>query len=290
MTVEKKLQEFEERIRFFGSRLAEFANEKTEREELCKKFQGLEAFIDTFWDWRDSLTEQLYGLNEKIEALPKLVDLRFGIAMEKIAKVAENLAQVTKKCGEIEEKIGPLSDRILEIDTRSKASQSEIGDLDLIICGLKVLISHNEEVISQIKKDISSYQSLSISLKEEIKGLRESGHSHDQVHSSLSREIVSEKTQLQNKIDALHERIGREVSSLAATLTKRLDAISIPDVSSFINQSDLDALKHQLALATLDAKNSLSRSTNNDMQLQILIKKIDSFQLQIKAHELATQG
>lgn len=290
MTVEKKLEEFEERIRFFGSRLAEFANEKTEREELCKKFQGLEAFIDTFWNWRDSLTEQLYGLNEKIEALPKLVDLRFGIAMEKIAKVAENLAQVTKKCSEIEERIGPLSDKILDVDARAKELQSEEKDLQLIVGGLKVLISHNAEVSDQIKRDISAYNSLSISLREEIKSLRESIHSHDHFHMALSKEISSENTQLQNKIDTLHERIGREVFSLAATLTKRLDSIVIPDVSKFITHPDLDLLKHQIALATLDAKNSLTRSTNNDMQLQIIGKKVDGFQLHFRTQELATQG
>lgn len=282
---EKLLIQIDSRFSEYGRRIAEFENQIIDLKSIAPKYERIATKHADFVNDQQSLNIDLSKrtvaqekhalfVEEKIAALSANFD-RFNVVLNQFLS---NFNDVKKSFLDVNDKIVVLQEKI----ERLSASHSESLEK----------IRSSEEQKKQIESSIAS-------LKEEI---GEAGNRHEEILSKLQpmQVYVSKHSSDINNISILIEKIdkkieescneisqkmGARIASMDWELQKRISSIIVPDVSAFIDKGALLKMEHEIELASLDAKNAYLKANNNEMQNQILSKKIDGLQILQKSFE-----
>lgn len=289
----------------------EFLEFKKEFEERVRVLGSKHAQIEAFF------RDEIHSLRENVSRKePQICDLS-----DKINTIAEGHFNLLQGCDDRIRELNSLFSKqnadIQRLKISAQLSEREVPKINLYL-------NEIEEVKAFLKVISNKTDSLSLSLvdqskKSEIKdkeneSMRKKAFDDISCLDNSIRIIVRSYSDLQkfayeNKksLDELdskfkanvnhsleeYQRINKKIEDAKEFLTSfildELQEIVIPDVSHFIREDELTQIKHDVHLSSLDAKNSMIKCANIEMQQTINAKKLENLQLKVDRLELSKQ-
>jgi len=283
---ENLLSLFEARFQAFGKRIADYADVSLKCDNVSALLEKLSAKVENLdHDLKDEiknfsfkenalskfdsyLQEQIKGGSKKLEDLllqhQEHVKDTQSLKRE-VTETASFQADLVKKLSSALDFISDLSRKYNELRTVCEKTQ-------MFQQGLA-------EGLQSLKLQVENLKESTLSLS------RESG-AHAQAIRSLSLEMESAKLEAEKMGAFITSKLDQKLASSLMDFDQKLRNIPIPDVSGFIKNQDLEEFRHQMSLAVMDAKNSVLKANNNEMQLQLLSKKLEGVLIKMKSQEL----
>lgn len=284
---ENLFSQIEDRLKAFGVRIAECAN-------LSSKVDRLEALIEKFVSSSQEVEKSL-SLSSQ-EHLKKLEEAeKFSSFLEKRLSGLEDFLKRSTES---------LEKRVLGIDEAKNAQSSldvKINSALKEIKDIRELFKEFWRSLSEVKPELEKLKGKDGEVEAEVGSVKKGILRHEESLSYLFKlfDQVSKQTDsLKKSHETLNDKIAfdknESLSYLSGKLTdvrsyvdSKFDSIQVPDVSLLVTKKEIDELKHLIAVSSLDAKNAASKASNMEMQFQILAKKIEGIQIQLRAQELA---
>jgi len=286
MEIDEFAEQVKSQITELSRRIADFENVKAENVGLKQKLENQTKKID-------DLTKEVLDFKNsqlKIESELKKYNL---INDQKIESIF-NLIELCKKNNE---------------DHKSSIQilNCELININDSLNKFNTFLFSITELIDSIKSDISNFASFNDSLDTEILKLERTcedlrietkvlSHKQDMQKSSLDSDVansINEISKIKNEVDILKCELksiidyNKKLCNLDhCNIKNQIDLIKIPDTSNFINKNELNDLKREFNLCSLDSVNSVSKCNNLESQLTIFCKKIDNIQIYLKSIEL----
>lgn len=283
---DKKFEEIENRILHLGRKIADYENKLGDYlslEQLLKNFvkkydeekshferNNFETFhrLQSFFKW-------LENTEKNIESQKKESELLF----ECVQKDLKSLKDFHVHHYDLAARHTFLEKRVESLD-----SKQEVHSLGMAHISEKMVLKDKQ--IEELKEKCFSLCNEKNVLESRLKSVEEKSQEHsdllfasevdyDQIVSTFSSEVVG-----------VHSRLTQFESSIKKYIDEKIASLQIPKTDHLIEKKELDDLRHQIALSTLDAKNAVSKSNMAEMQLQLAAKKLDALQLHLKALEV----
>jgi len=281
------LKEIDSRFQALGKRIADLANVGLNCLELEKK---LDSMLVKFDHLRENFSQEHKILQEKCKNQAKTADFaqfqienikdcfkRFSDSETELRnQFQDSLKSIQVLSGKNTESENKISQNELNLNILKRQIESLKKEKDLLdneIFKLNDTVNNILLKFNPIYDSLNSSYNKSKELKEEINEIK---LDVNKSVSNISNANFTNTYSINEKIDKLHEDLNKKISSIV-----------IPDVSLFIDKKELMEIKHQVSLVSLDAKNSMAKSNNNEMQLQLIGKKIDGLFIQLKTQEFA---
>lgn len=176
--------------------------------------------------------------------------------------------------------------KLLSIDKRLESSNEALSLFDTRLEAIKGDISFVNGKINDLQYKIECLDKLDKENKSNIicafTRLDEIEKRNKDLESLISK---SKEEAVANHVLAT-KSIKDHFDALNDTLSKKIDSIVIPSIQGLAKSDEVVRVANQLESISLDAKNAFLKSSNNDMQLLMMSKKVESVLLAIKNFEL----
>lgn len=284
LTPEEKLE-----ARFYevGRRIAEFdpihnSVHKIEYEVIVLKDQFSKYKTETILRTENlerinaSLSNALNKINEKIDQLGN--ELSFGAEQNKklsfrISQLERDRAIDVHISQEQDKKIADLHSSFTDQKSTNKNFFDQLYALMELVANLK------DKVL-----DLPDYKDIIDLTRQDLQ------HTKTR-QDSLFKEMKSEVAYIRNDVNEFVDKKYSYLDSVINSISQKLEnhINSFPKVSSpdVVTKDSWASLLHQLDAMALDIKNALLKSSNNEMQNNLNLKKIENIQLILKQYELS---
>lgn len=284
---EKLLSLFEARFQAFGVRLADYDSVMREIADLKKFFESLmKKVLEQETDYSAFKSKSMSSVADSA----KLSDFLKNLIEVKFSKVEQMFSVLEKRISSIEE----LRNEYYVMSGNQTVYEEKITNLfglkdaaNKKINALEALIASHGQLIESSVQDLCA-------LKEKFPGIWEPIRSLQNALDKTSNKVEDLKEAYKNLQELLNVHSSNrrtellsEIKTLAAQFDQKLSSIVIPEVKDFVKGKELEAIQHELNLANLEAKNASAKSNNNEMQLQLISKKVDGALIQLKALDYA---
>lgn len=277
--------ELEDRFKELGRRIAELDENKISSTECKQAISVLRFHIDDIksfllrkeddTDLEDLKQEMVASLQSKEDAKDK-----HSYLLEKCSKALDLISSLQDRQGRVLSKIDDLSlstSRIETIYRDVRSLEASVGalrmDLSSVASESKSLFMSMNCRMDQFQKDLSSFLSSHSDLSSQVQVIKDT-HRRD-------RDLCIEKI---GKIDSdMHEKHAAAIDHV----TQSIEDLQVPKEGDYVNQSDIELLKHKLEHLGLDMKNCSLKSSNMDLMFQRQQKLIENLQLSLKQYELS---
>lgn len=176
------------------------------------------------------------------------------------------------KFSESEKKVDSLKLSISELKDRFAALNSHMQ-------GLQSTFYENDErinIVSSKTDDVNKLALLCLNqFKEDQQQTQKVLAQHDSMHTKLLKQFNKNIAELEEKI-----------KSSLAELDEKVSSIQVPGIDHLASNDTVTKLQRSIEIVSMDAKNAFLKSNNNEMQNQIITKKIEGLQIALKTHEL----
>lgn len=279
--------EFDQRIKALGDRIAAFANLSDKYAQLSLENEKLKKFID---EKEKNLKQEIElckisakVLNEKIVYLEhknKEYESLNTEIFKSIFLIKNSLDKSLKDLNKINECTSLINENHSLLKNRQDGFDTSIVNLD--------------KKISKVENQSASYGVQYMAIDKRVSDIAFCGLEHQKSLVALQQkqqQIVAEHSKnlesLNLQISAALNQFNHNVFQFKLEINKQIDSLKIPDISNLAKSEHVNELKHEINIASLDSKNAVSRTNNVEMQLQSLSKKMEGIQIQLKANELS---
>jgi hypothetical protein len=284
---EKLLSLFESRFQAFGKRIADLADLSSKHDEMKEKMAQL---LERVGKVEGDQSKSQENLNFREVSQGKLNDFLQKQLESHYKKLSEGLADHHQKLGEFHEMRqinSGLASKCIDLEKRAEQSFSLLSEQCKKQADLKISQDQSKSFQEWIGDQFKKIQADIIYLQEAIRNLEKYHNEQKSLIKEIASDLSDSKSKFEGYRDFLASKIDQKVSSISIQCDQKIKSIELPDVSKFIERKELEDLKHLIALSGLDSKNSLSKSNLQEMQLQILSKKIEGILIQLKSQELS---
>lgn len=292
---EERISSSEDQMKFLVLKF----QEHTQKVESC--FKDLEYIKNKF----DSLSDSVFNFNK---------DLNFNLN-ESVVRVDLNEKLANKQILEVYEKVKECKRSIDVINENNYFMTKDFSEFSLDLnCKLENLKSLQKNVeefhlfkdqIQSIYLDLQNKSKMNddeIKYKSiEIEKIKISIDSLNELFSSIQIKIdmqiqnlygENEKTNgnfesLQSSIKLIDNKIGNFLNTCKKYTDDKICQVIFPDISQFILKEDVLKLQLSIDRMGIDAKNAYLKSSNNDQQITLINKKLETLQLLQKQSELS---
>lgn len=283
---DKLLKQIDTRFEAFGRRLTSYEVIRNQNQSLQEQIKEWPAkyseLVTALREIKDDIYKRLIKLEQSIAPLQPKIDsmkechMRLAADHERTLSLHDchkkEISQQSEKCKTAFKEIEYLQSRL--------SSFADIfEDAGLKIFEVQKDIKESNDKIRSLEKDIDSANKYSFNA---LTVLRKE---HEDVRQYISKfdnvDVIFEK-KLKESNEELHQRID----AVSSHLDHKIESIKMPDISGLATKEVVTKLQRSLDLSSIDARNAYAKSNNNEMQNQLLSKKIESLQIAIKSHEL----
>lgn len=274
---EEKMKNFEESIQLTKEKFE--AQEKLILDLQCKA----DLHEKNAAQKNDDLSSKIDDVNVKMQDKISVLEFRFNDISPVILNI--NL-DIEKQKKEIENINNIIVNIYTTLDVLSKKQDlcCSVDDLSVVQAEFRLFTSKNQEYLQQLEEKIKSNEDkclLSfVEISREIAKIQENVNQsvleEKKIHTLIdlcNSEIVI--TKALNK--ALHEDLS---DGLTKMMDDKINAIPKPVIPTLDEAKD--AMRQQLEPVCLDAKNANMRSTNTDVKVHILEKKLEQLKLMVE--------
>jgi chromosome segregation ATPase len=192
--------------------------------------------------------EQSFSENEKI----------LNVHRDKLISFELKQNEIVRRIEVISHSIKVLYSKLEDTDRKNESLSLEINKQKLVLDSIERSISIIHNYIDGIKKQIPQF--------------------NDSIHDSMKK--------LEDRNNAILSDIRETVEKSKHTINESINKIKVPSIDGLASLEDIKKIHSQLESIALDAKNAFLKSSNNDMQILLMNKKIESVSIAQKSIEL----
>lgn len=281
------INEVDNRILSLGQRIADFANLSDKYAHLETQYNDLKKSVESETIQRSlsskNLSEKLKSLDEYLlenDGKHSKVQIENEILKQKIESIDDFISELLSKSKE------PIKD-ILNLKEKISSLTSKLSDYERIIKSLDKKIEEQSNYKCELERDLNEIRPL-------ISELNNLNYCHSQEQIFIKEKIKELDKSLDSAYGFFNSQISKclgqfndHILQIKNEFNIKVDSIKIPDISHLAPTKKLDDFRHEINVSLLDSSNSLAKSNNLEMQLQILSKKLEGIQIQLKTHELS---
>lgn len=266
-----------------------------------EEFHDLVKKVSLFEEKISVLSEQLHPLDvflKKLEDRIDRQDKKVSRAQIDLSKLEEREAKrrskiedtVSKILSEVKSLGGDLSSQKEELFKHKEVSRKFVGKADFGTLYSKVTDLFNK--MQEQKNEIEKFADDKVSIQNQLKDraydiqvilstLEEHWTKMDGLYKDLQSQVDREREvipKMQKSIDFLVENVPKEIDT-------RIEAIEFPP-SGLNEDKAKDFIDQKFVPISLESKNASLRSSNNEMKLNLLEKRLDHLSVTLKRFEL----
>jgi predicted nucleic acid-binding Zn-ribbon protein len=267
-------------------------------QDLIKEFDAFKAFKDKFSSDFSKLEDEIKSIYTLIETVSKNSENLKSHFAQIVGQQSSNHEELKKDLIGLKQNLDLNAEKFKELGhdalgnaariTRLENTQSNFStqsDNNFLLNSLNIAKSEIEKLNSQINID----------LKNAIDNWKKSDLSNIQFMKSIKDELLKKNDDIKNQQDILKSTIEEHKNSMInqvlaikdSLTTEMIQAIaSIPKPIIPSLDDAKAAMQKDLVPVSLDAKNANLRSTNNEIEINTLKKKVESLLLMIKNFEI----
>ncbi len=287
----------------------EFLEFKKEFEERVRSLGKKHSEIETFY--RDALGKidhrlktlegQIPGINNFCsEIKSKFSDLRTYSLEQAVClndldrKNCSTFHHITEQLKNVEEFRKKLHLKITDINEFIESDKSNKTTTDSILTQISNVRIHSDameklykEDIKVIQKDIEFLKQMSSENASQIHNFEISLYNFKRNADDLDIKFQINNNYLVKEYKKVYDKTEEDKEFILSLISEELEQIVIPDVTHFIRDNELNQIKHDVHLSCLDARNSMIKCANIEMQQTISSKKLENIQLKLDRLELS---
>ena len=259
---------------------------KSELEKTNKSLTEVRDEISSLGISGNSVSALIAEMDKKHSSLKGEMNFSLDGLLKSVAEFKSNIKELSLKSGEQDSLNAKCQTFLQLIKKESEAFVSK-----------KVL----SEFVESFEKSLASSMQFPLRLAKEISGLQEKHLTHEKEIFSQAEKIDEYATQINSRLDSLKFDVSSKIAVLETSVFNMVSTYQSA-INAYVNDQiskipqpvipNLDdakkQMKSQMEPVSLDARNSLLRSVNNESKITILEKKVE--QLQLVLNKLQLQG
>jgi chromosome segregation ATPase len=279
----------EARFYEFGRRIASFD----------PMIADLLAFKKDLEDVRKSIANSLQSIQNDLSSIKAALKSNESLHSDKSSKLDEH----SRGLSDIKALHDKSASKIIELNDRANFHSAKIESLNN-------QSRHFIDVESQFnthKKSSEAYSSEMasqiVSMKKKMENLSDIFCSFNvtlQKYQEFTNQYSKEKSDFKDSIDKFGITLQEIKASFSNDLYQKfyeclikckdmVDSVKIPDTSKLAAQDSIDKMSSRVDFLSMDSKNALLKTSNLDMQNQIVSKKLDTVMTILQKYELSSK-
>lgn len=287
MDCEKLKDYIDSQIKELGIRIADYQNEKIKISELEKRIDSLHGYLvlesknfelknkekeSSFSEIKNmldsdrisigSIYSELKSISNKILKNEDSINFNQNISFKNSSKI--NITEL---------EINSLKESAERINKSLSELSSIIPEISNIVLMTENKLCEHEKRFPLLEKEIANIKSFVCSLEHSL------AISNQKISDIL--DIIRKDS---DRVSGIREEI---ISCVQKIVSESIKNIKIPSVDNLISREEFSKLCRDVEISSLDSKNSLLRSQNNEGLCQIISKKLESLQIELKRIEIS---